>query len=92
MPPRRKVKPLSDEHAALGAAIRELREEAGLTQEELAERVGTTFTRIGLLERGAVDPRFTTLSRVAKGLGVGMVRLSERFERALETADTPLGA
>ena len=84
MPPRRKVKPLSDEHAALGMAIRELRDEAGLTQEELAERVGMTFTRIGLLERGATDPRFTTLRRVARGLGVGVALLGERFERKLE--------
>jgi hypothetical protein len=47
MPPRRKAKPRSPAHAALGQALEELRHEAGLTQEGLAERVGTEFNRIG---------------------------------------------
>lgn len=49
--PSRRVKPRSAAHGALGQAIEELRREAGLTQEGLAERVGTEFNRIGELER-----------------------------------------
>lgn len=81
MAPRRKKKPLSAEHAALGRAILELREEAGLTQEQLAERMGTTFTRVGLLERGETDPKFTTLRRLARGLDVKMAKITDRVER-----------
>lgn len=81
MPPRRRVKPRSADHAALGQAIEELRHEAGLTQEGLAERVGTEFNRIGELERGAIDSRFSTLLRLARGLNVQLDEIGARFER-----------
>jgi transcriptional regulator with XRE-family HTH domain len=83
MPPRRRVKPQSAAHAALGQAVEELRREAGLTQEGLAERVGTEFNRIGELERGATDSRFSTLLRVSRGLGVQFDEIAARFERIL---------
>lgn len=83
MPPRRRAKPRSPDHAALGQAIEELRREADLTQEALAERVGTEFNRIGEMERGAIDSRFSTLLRVARGLDVEMGEIGARFERIL---------
>lgn len=83
MPPRRKAKPRSADHAALGQAIEELRHEAGLTQEGLAERVGTEFNRIGEMERGAIDSRFSTLLRVTRGLEVELEEIGARFERIL---------
>jgi transcriptional regulator with XRE-family HTH domain len=83
MPPRRKAKPRSPDHAALGQAIEELRREAGLTQEGLAERVGTEFNRIGELERGTIDSRFSTLLRVSRGLDVELEEIGARFERIL---------
>lgn len=84
MPPRRRVKPRSVAHGALGQAIEELRREAGLTQEGLAERVGTEFNRIGELERGATDCRFSTLLRVAQGLDVQLDEITGRFERIMK--------
>ncbi|HEX7244805.1 MAG TPA: helix-turn-helix transcriptional regulator [Solirubrobacterales bacterium] len=87
MPPRRKAKPRSAAHAALGEAVEELRKAAGLTQEGLAERVGTEFNRIGELERGATDARFSTLLRVARGLDVGLDEIAGRFERILRESD-----
>lgn len=83
MPPRRRAKPRSPAHAALGQVIEELRREANLTQEGLAERVGTEFNRIGELERGATDARFSTLLRIAGGLDVGFDEIGRRFERNL---------
>lgn len=83
MPPRRRAKPRSIDHAALGQAVEELRREAGLTQEGLAERVGTEFNRIGELERGAIDSRFSTLLRLARGLDVELDEIAGRFERIL---------
>jgi transcriptional regulator with XRE-family HTH domain len=72
VPPRRKVKPRSPEHAALGDAIKQLREQAGLTQEQLAELVETDLTQVGGLERGVRNPSYEMLHRLAKGLKVGV--------------------
>lgn len=69
MPPQRRREPRSPEHAAFGEAVRRLRLEAGLSQEELAERAGKDFTLIGGIERGQRNPSFETLLRIAAGLG-----------------------
>jgi transcriptional regulator with XRE-family HTH domain len=84
MPPPRRVKPRSAAHGALGQALKELRREAGLTQEGLAERIGTEFNRIGEWERGAVDCRVSTLLRLAQGLGVQLDEIAVRFERIMK--------
>jgi transcriptional regulator with XRE-family HTH domain len=68
MPPKRRSKPRSPEHAALGEAIRRLRLEAGISQEQLAERAGTDLTQIGGIERGVRNPSYTTLVRLATAL------------------------
>jgi len=70
MPPRRKIQPRSAEHAALGEAIRRLRKQAGLSQEELAELADTDLTQIGGLERGVRNPSYSTLVRLATALRV----------------------
>ncbi|HMJ72606.1 MAG TPA: helix-turn-helix transcriptional regulator [Solirubrobacterales bacterium] len=81
MPPRRQVKPRSPDHAALGRVIEELRHEAGLTQEELADRIHTESPPVGKLERGLSNPTFSSLLRVARGLDVELSEVVERFER-----------
>lgn len=68
MPPARKSKPRTAELGALGEAIRRLRTEAGLSQEQLADRVATDLTQIGGLERGTRNPSYTTLLRLADAL------------------------
>ncbi len=80
MPPRRKVKPRSTDHAALGRAVEELRREAGLTLEELADRIKSEFPPLGKLERGASNPTFSSLLRVARGLDVELSEIIKRFE------------
>lgn len=80
MPPRRQAKPRSPDHAALGRAVEELRREAGLTQEELAELIHTEFPPVGNLERGLTNPTFSWLLRLAHGLGIELSDLVERFE------------
>jgi hypothetical protein len=52
MPPRRRTKPRSDLHRALGEAVEELRKEAELTHEEFASRPEMSFQPISELERG----------------------------------------
>jgi transcriptional regulator with XRE-family HTH domain len=80
MPPRRQAKPRSPDHAALGRAVEELRHEAGLTQEELADRFQSDFPSVGNIERGTSNPTFSSLLRVARGLEIDLSGLVERFE------------
>jgi transcriptional regulator with XRE-family HTH domain len=80
MPRQRRTRPLSPEHAALGAAIVELRQRAGLTQEGLAERAELHITQIGGMERGVRNPSYSTLVRLASGLGVSVGTLTVRAD------------
>lgn len=54
----------------LGAKIRRLRREAGLTLEDLAERAGLTPHFIGSIELGQRDPSVSTVQAIAGALGV----------------------
>lgn len=50
--------------------LQELRKEQGLTQEQLAEKCGTTKTYISRIENNASDIRLSTLMRIIReGLG-----------------------
>lgn len=54
----------------IGEEVRRLRIERGLSQQELAERMGLPQSVIARLEAGGVEPRLSTLDRVAQVLGV----------------------
>ena len=56
--------------ADLGGAIRERRRRKNISQEALAEIADFDRTYISLLERGARNPSFTNLCRVAAALNV----------------------
>ena len=81
MPPRRRTKPRSAAHRALGEAIEELRNEADMTHEELADRLDMSFQRISELERGVGNPTFATLVRITTGLDVELSDLALRMEK-----------
>ena len=53
----------------LGVLLRQAREEAGLTQEELAKRINTKKTAISRIENHAEDIKVSTLEKFAKALG-----------------------
>jgi transcriptional regulator with XRE-family HTH domain len=74
MPPRSQTK-RTDETIAFGRRIRELRVERGWTQEALAERAGINTLQVGHIERGANDPKLTTILGLAKALGLGPEQL-----------------
>jgi len=64
----------------LGAMIQELRKENGLTQEQLADKCGTTKTYISRIENNASDIRLSTLMRIIReGFGK-QLRLSVDFK------------
>lgn len=53
-----------------GEIIRQKRRESGLTQEELAEKVGISISYIGKLEIGLQDPGPRILMKLAKILNI----------------------
>jgi len=59
---------LEDEFALAGALI-EARSKADMTQEQVAEAMGTTQTVIARLESGRTMPSTRTLERFAKATG-----------------------
>jgi ribosome-binding protein aMBF1 (putative translation factor) len=56
--------------AEVGERIHAAREAAGLSQRELARRMGTSQAAIDRLESGGVGATLTTLQRVATALGL----------------------
>ena len=76
MPPQRRSKPRSPEHAALGDAVRLLRSKAGLSQEQLADGADTDLTQVGGIERGVRNPSYTTLLRLAGALDTSVGKLT----------------
>jgi transcriptional regulator with XRE-family HTH domain len=54
----------------IGRRVRELREEAGLSQAQLATRAGTSQAAIARLEAGGAEPRISTLDRIGAVFGV----------------------
>lgn len=81
MPPPRRSKPRSPEHAALGEAVRQLRGQAEMSQEELAEAAGTDLTQVGGIERGVRNPSYTTLLRLADALRTEVGELTSLADR-----------
>ena len=58
------------ENFKIGILIHEARLEKGLTQEELAEKVGTTKSYISKIENNIKEVRISTLQRIVE-LGLG---------------------
>jgi len=54
----------------VGMRIRELRNELGLKQEELAERLNFSKSSIGMYERNERKPDYDTLQKIADFFGV----------------------
>jgi len=72
-----------------GANLSRLREQSGVTQEELAFRASLHRTEIGLLERGGRIPRIDTLAKLAGALGVEPAELFQGI--AWEPGDVRYG-
>jgi DNA-binding XRE family transcriptional regulator len=56
----------------IGVILRQAREEAGLTQEEVARRLHTKKSAISRIENHADDVRLSTLRRYAEAVGANL--------------------
>ena len=59
--------------SAFRALVHRVRTDAGLTQAELAERMGTTQSAIARMEGGGVRPTLETLEKLARAIGSDLV-------------------
>jgi len=64
-----------DMRKLVGRNAARLRKEAGLTQEQLAERCGLSQQYLSKLESGRRNPTVVTLYEIATALGVSHVEL-----------------
>lgn len=61
----------------MGLRLKQVREEKGYSIRALAERCGIGFATVYRIEAGRTTPRFATLERLAKALGVSVKDLIE---------------
>jgi transcriptional regulator with XRE-family HTH domain len=73
--------PRSPRHLAYGEALRALRTQRGLSQEQLARDAGLDRTYVSGIERGERNPSLTNLFRLADALKVELSELSARAEK-----------
>lgn len=72
---------------ALGNAIRDLRDEQRVSQEELGLRCGVHRNYVGGIERAERKPSIVTIARLAEALGLATSDLVARAEARLPATD-----
>lgn len=71
---------------AFAAALRGARQDAGMTQEDLADRAEVSVRFISQLETGKRQPSLSALEAVCRGLGIPMSVLISAVERQYSRA------
>jgi XRE family transcriptional regulator, fatty acid utilization regulator len=61
--------------ATLGQRLRHFRGEAGMTLDQLGERVGIAASQLSLMENGRREPRLSLLGSIAEAVGVPVATL-----------------
>jgi transcriptional regulator with XRE-family HTH domain len=64
----------------LGDELRAERERQGRSQESLAHDAGLTTNALSRIELGQADPSFSTVTRIAKALGLTRAELMRRVD------------
>lgn len=77
----------TDPNRALGDAIRQLR--GATTQEEVGLRIGQPQSWISKIESGQVDVKWSTVWRLAEGLGVSVGELVAVVETCRNAGSPP---
>jgi transcriptional regulator with XRE-family HTH domain len=66
------------EAVKIGSNLRRLREDRLLTQAELAERAGIALSSLVRIENDQVDPRFSSIRKLARALDADPKELTTR--------------
>lgn len=74
--------------AAFAAVLRERRERAGLTQEDLAERADVSARFVSFLENGRRQPTLSALAALSAGVGASMGEMIAEVEARYRGGDT----
>lgn len=69
-----------DRHSSIGFLLKEERKNKNLTQEQLAEMIGTTNTHISKWERGEVFPTDNYIAKLAKALSVPEITIRSQIQ------------
>jgi transcriptional regulator with XRE-family HTH domain len=72
---------------ALAEVLRELRAASGRSQEDVAHEVGLTLGSYARIERGLADPKWSTLRRIARALGVTLADLGRAVQERAGDGD-----
>jgi transcriptional regulator with XRE-family HTH domain len=54
----------------IGQKLKKARKNSGITQEQLAEKVGMHYTSISRIETGDANPPVQTINKIAKALKI----------------------
>ena len=69
-----------DEAQRFGRYIRQLREDRGLTQSELAARAGVAVDSVRRIERGQLSPSLRSVAKLAEGMEISLHSLFGGYE------------
>ena len=75
------------EYRVLLQLLREMREEAGLTQTELAQRLDESQVFVSRFERAESRLDAVQLRTICMALGTTLPKFARRYERRLESAE-----
>lgn len=64
----------------LGRAVKRVRVDRGLTQEQVSAASGLHPTYISDIERGARNPSWEAITRLADGIGVPVAEISRAYD------------
>lgn len=93
MPPRKRFPKKSDLafQQTLGQVIQERRKPTA-NQDDFADQVGVYRSHMGLIERGKLDLRLSTLLALARALDIPLSRLIQMTEERLDaSSQSPAG-
>lgn len=71
----------TEDHARLASLLRQLRQEAGLHQEELADRLGVNQSFVSKYELGERRLDLVQLKQICEALGITLAILIKRWDR-----------
>jgi transcriptional regulator with XRE-family HTH domain len=77
---QRQIQPTDLKAKAIGVVVRELRDQAGLSQERLSADCGFDRTYISRVERGILNPTVSRLWTIADALQTPLSQIAKQME------------